>query len=106
MPKARGGQGTLTPAMLRWLATGDTAGSSAEDGHLDAFLLAGRVHGYLLHPRTWAVHRAAVDEVRALYGAHRDEIDAAARVATAGKFRAYAAAILAKADELARADEE
>jgi hypothetical protein len=102
MPKALGQATRLSVAMKQFLAVGTTAGVSAEDGHLDAFLLAGRVHAYLLYPRTWAVHRAAVDEVRNLYHAHQAEIDEAALAATAGRYLAYARAILARAAELAQ----
>jgi hypothetical protein len=92
----------LTPAMLRFLAVGNTSESSAEDGHLHPFLLSGRVHDYLRWPATYPHLREAVDEVRTLYEAHRAEIDAAAEVLTRGRYLAYARAIIARADEIAR----
>ena len=103
MPKARG-QRELTPAMLRFLSIGDTAGSSVADGHWAAFDLSGRVHKYLW--QGYDHHRASIDEVRALYDEHKDEIDDAARVATGGRYLCYARRILAEADKLARGDDD
>lgn len=88
--------------MLRFLSTGNTSESSAADGHLQPFLLSGKVHDYLRWPATYPHLREAVDEVRALYEAHRDEIDAAAETLTRGRYLAYARAILARADAIAR----
>ena len=96
----------LSPAMLRFLAVGNTSESSAADGHLQPFLLSGKVHDYLRWPATYPHLREAVDEVRALYEAHHDAIEETARVATAGRFVSYAQAILVKADEIARDSRE
>src|SRR4029450_13979261 len=101
MPRKRDAASALSPALLRFLAVGDTAGSSAEDGHLDAFLLSGRVAAYLFAGRReW---QTAIAPGRELYAAHRDEIESAARVATSGRYVSYAQAILVAADKIERA---
>jgi len=94
----------LSPAMLRYLSIGNTAGSSVGDGHLDAFLLRGKVETFLHVPpaRTRPDIRAAIAAVRELYEIHGARIEEAARVATAGEFLSYARRILYEADRIAR----
>ena len=96
MPRQRGAR-ELSPALLRYLALGDTAGSSAEDGHFEASVLAIRVEAFLRGRRQ---HADAISEVKLLFAQHHDAIWAAA----APGYAPYAASILDGAERRERGE--